>query len=190
MDYTTWLLFLHVLAGCLLLGHALLVPHLHGALRRAASPSAVRDAAELMRRASQLNPVFAIALLATGVVLGRSSVFSEGWLVLPTAAWLVNSALAARVLRPLGIKIGGAAAVAPDGAVTPELEALRRSRRLDVAANVMAANDLASLFVMVEKPGVVAAAAVFVAAHLVVLLVWRFARRLPAHSPARAVHRP
>jgi hypothetical protein len=104
--------------------------------------------------------------LGTGLFLGSSGWWSQAWFWVALASWLANSALAAAVIQRLGRALGRATAAAGEGPVTGEIDRLRRSPAWDVAGDAMLANDLAILYVMLDKPGLAGALALLAAAQL------------------------
>jgi len=145
-------LFVHVVAAVALVGHSLASPITRAVLREACT---IRDAGRIAafeHRLSRWNPVIALVLLASGVYLGSAGWWTQGWFYVSIAAWLVNAALAGRVVGPWVAALTAAADAAGEGPVPPGVDALRRSTRPAVAAQVMLANDIAILFIMMNKP--------------------------------------
>jgi hypothetical protein len=165
-------LFAHVLAAAVLVGSSLSAPALHGAIRRAATVAELRPWTRFARDAARLNPASAVVLLATGIYLA-SGRWTEGWIQVGLALFVVNSALAVRVVKGTLARLGLAAA-SGEGAVTESLDALRRSVALEVATHLLIANDVAALYLMVAQPGLAASLAVtVVAAAAAIALAWR-----------------
>jgi hypothetical protein len=158
-------LFVHVLAAFALVGHSLGSPLTRAVLREAESLAEVRRVVAFERRASKLNPVVALVLLASGIALGSAGWWVQEWFYVAIAGWLANGLLAGRVLKPsLGALMSAAAS--GEGPVPPHVDALRRSAKLAVVAQVMLANDLALLFIMMNKPSLAWSLAAFGAANL------------------------
>jgi hypothetical protein len=84
------------------------------------------------------------------------------------AAWVVNAVVAAALVKPaIGRVALGAAATA--GAVGEGLHALRWSPRWSAGGDVLLANDVAILFLMVAKPGLGASLFTVAGAHALVI---------------------
>lgn len=73
-----------------------------------------------------------------------------------------------------------AAVAAGEDPVPAKVDALRRSTRLAVAAQVMLANDVALLFIMMNKPSLLAAAGAFALVNGVLVGLALVPRRAPA----------
>src|SRR5512138_2618467 len=80
-----------------------------------------------------------------------------------SAVWIVNSTLAAVFVDGSTSQLS--AAIGPrEGNIDKTVDAIRRSRRWDVAFDVIRANDLAMLYVMFQKPGLTESVLVIAAA--------------------------
>jgi len=146
------LVFVHVASAMVLVGHSLGAPLVQVMMREARTLPALRAWLEFARRSARWNPPAALVLLFSGVYLGASTGWwRQGWFLVALAAWIVNAALAARVLKPAAAALGQAAALAGDGPVPDSLDRLRNGARWS-AARVMLANDLVILYVMIDKP--------------------------------------
>lgn len=154
--------FAHVLAAVALVGHSLSSPIARAMLKEAATVEDVRRIVALEGRMSRSNPLVALVLLGTGIYLGSAGWWYFGWFYLSIALWVVNSLLAARVVGPWAGALAAATAEG-QGRVSSRIDALRRSKTVSVAAQVMLANDIGLLFVMMNKPSLVASAAVLAA---------------------------
>lgn len=153
----TLMLYLHILSAALLVGSSAAARRARRVLLDASQQASLRAVAEVSRRISLANPVFAMLLLASGLYLGSAGFWSMAWFWVALAAWVANLALAAMVLGPAGARLGMAAARAGDGAIPPHLDALRRARAPALAADAMIGLDLGVLLLMVAKPTAVAA---------------------------------
>lgn len=161
-------LFLHILAAMVLVGGSLFTQLLRGPIRSATSIGALRGWLDLGRRSARLNPPSALLLLATGLWLGRDGWWDFPWFWVAVGAWAVNATLAVAVVRRAAVAVAVAAARAGDGPVSSGIDRLRRSRSWALAETVMATNDLALLFLMVDKPALGRSLAVVALAHLAV----------------------
>ncbi|MCC7383370.1 MAG: DUF2269 family protein [Deltaproteobacteria bacterium] len=146
------ILFVHVLAGVVLLGGSIFAPLTRAAIRRAETLGALRSWLDFARRSARANPVAAMLLLGTGLYLGSAGWWSAPWFAAASVLFVINSAFAARVVAAESMRLGRAAAVLPDGAVPDHLDRLRWSLRWDTAADVLVACDVATLFLMTNKP--------------------------------------
>ena len=151
-EWYSLVLFVHVVAAVALVGHSLTTPISRAVLREARTVRDVGRLAAFEHRLSRWNPAIALVLLASGVYLGSAGWWWQGWFYVSIAAWLVNSALAARIVGPGVAALAAAADAAGDGPVPPGVDALRRSTRLAVASQVMLGADIAILFIMMNKP--------------------------------------
>jgi hypothetical protein len=177
-------LFVHVLAAVVLVGHSLFAPFVHAAIRKATSPAALLGWLGLARDSARVNPLAALTLLATGVYLAAGR-WSEGWLQVASVLFVVSSALAIGVVKATGERLARLAAASLErGGLTDELEALRHSRRWTAAADALLANDLAALYLMVAQPGLVGSILATVAANAA-LLAWRALRNRGAPAASR-----
>jgi hypothetical protein len=76
----------------------------------------------------------------------------QPWFLVALGAWLANSLLAVLVVKRRASATAAAAGRTAGNAITPAIDALRRSPAWDVAQRVMLANDLAMLYLMFNKP--------------------------------------
>jgi hypothetical protein len=141
------------------------------------------------RPLSLLNPISALGVLASGVYLATQAHFwMLSWVQVAVAAWVVNSLVAARIVKPV---LQGVAREVAAGA-TPEpgtrLDALRWSARWTHGGDMLAANDVVVLCLMTVKPGLTGSILVLLAANLAVLgfRVLALARRWSAPRMAGA----
>ena len=167
----------HIAAGAVLMGETAVAPFHYRSLKRAPVRTAVRSWLDAARRHAALEPAAAMALLVTGVVLGGRSVLTSAWLLLSLVAWLLNSGLAVLVV--------GRGMTWLDGTVsgTPEGESLEPALtghvigRAEVGSWIMAANDIAVLWLMVAKPDTIRAIQGVVIVHATMALIGMMTRR-------------
>jgi len=96
----------------------------------------------------------------------------------------MNSALAVGVVKATGQRVAALALADAGAAVSPALDTLRRSPRWALAADALIATGLATLFLMVAQPGLLASVAVAVGANAAMLGLRAIqGRRLTAPSP-------
>ncbi len=146
------ILYLHILSASLLVGGAVAARVARQSVLGAPDLASLRGAADVVRRVSLAHPGFAMVMLASGLYLGRVGFWREAWFWAAVAAWILNSALAARVLAPSGRRLGMAIARAGDGPIPVQVEALRSARAPAIAADVMLGLDLAVLLLMIAMP--------------------------------------
>lgn len=163
MTLDTAVTALHVLSAIFLVGHSFATPHLLSAIRGAPSVAALWPALRFGHDSARASPVAALVLLASGIWLG-SGRWDEGWLWLSVVLWVVNTGLAVGVMQRTGERIAALASAAGDGPVPPEIDAVRRSERWTLAAELLVAYDLATLALMYVQPGLVGSLALAAAA--------------------------
>ncbi|HUU33671.1 MAG TPA: hypothetical protein VMW48_06380 [Vicinamibacterales bacterium] len=171
----TLMLFLHIGAAIALVGHTLGAPALHASLREATTASDVARLLGFAGRSARWNLAASLVLLVSGLSLGAAGWWQQSWFALAVAAWIANALLATRVVKPSAGALMAAAVSTGDGPVGREMERLRHSTGWALAARAMIANDLAILYVMIDKPGLAHAAGVMLVAHTALAGVW-FAR--------------
>lgn len=162
----------HVFSAVLLIGGGLLAaPALHAAMHSAASVSELRRWLTVSRPLDRITPLSSIVLLGTGIYLASTGDWwAAGWVQVAIALWVVNSLIAAVLVRPPEAGFARLVASAEGEAITGDLAAARTSATNAVAPRLLVANDLGVLFLMVVKPaGYLAPLGVILAAHLVVL---------------------
>jgi len=145
-------LLAHVTTATVLIGHALLAPLIRRATLSADSLASLRTWLDFGERAAKANPVAAMILLTSGVYLGSVGWWTQPWFYVAAAAWLANSLLATLVIRKTAMRIGRAAGLR-DGAIDPDVDRLRQSPGWHAAETILASNDLAMIYVMFLKPG-------------------------------------
>ena len=165
----------HVTAATLLIGSATVAMYTRRAIVSATSLPVLRAWVEFGRRSSRANPALAFAVLASGVYLGSYGWWGQPWFYVAAAAWVLNTALAARVIRPMAGALGAAVGRATGDAIPPDIDAIRRSLVWPAAGAMMRASDLAMLYVMFTKPSLVESSAVILlaAVSLVVIEIGR-----------------
>jgi hypothetical protein len=154
MNLYLLILFVHVAAAVALVsGSVIGSPAVRRAVRRARTTDDIRAVVAVGRPLLVLEPVAALLVLGSGLYLTSALRFwTLGWVQVAMAAWLVNAAVAAALVKPaIGRVAAGVAATA--GVVGEGLHALRWSPRWSAGGDVLLANDAAILFLMVAKPG-------------------------------------
>lgn len=181
MSTYSLIVFIHVVAGVVLIGSSLSTLFLRAALRRAQTVGQLRSWLSLTQASGRIDPIAAMVLLATGIYLGVQGWWNTGWFVASVGLWLVNSLYGARTTgRALG-HLAEACAKAGGEQLSAEIDSLRRSRSLELAADVMLGGDLAVLFLMTNKPGPVGSLVTVVLAQAIVhALRWVHSSRTQA----------
>ena len=146
--------FVHVMSAVVLIGGGLLAtPVVHGGIRRAGTVSELRRWLSVGRPLDWIDPLSSIALLATGIYLAsRGEWWGESWVRLAVALWVVNATLAGVAVKPSMSRLARLADIAESEQITPQMDTLKDSRNLTVITDLLLANDLGVLFLMVTKP--------------------------------------
>lgn len=184
------ILFVHVLAAIVLIGAGILAaPVIHAAIRSAPSASEIQRWLGIGRPLARISPLSSITLLVTGAILASlGDWWREGWLVVALALWVISAAVATVMNRAIG-RVTRLAAES-EGGMGPELEGARRAPGMTLVPDVLLASDLAVLFLMVVKPGGLAApivVAVVAVAGAVAARKLLSALRLPSGTTRPAV---
>jgi hypothetical protein len=165
-----WIVFIHVLASVVLLGDSVLgSPAVRAAVRRAETAQEVRAYLAIGRPLAVVTPIAALLVLASGIYLTSVIRFwALGWVQVATACWLLNGAVAGALVNP-AIARTAADAAGANGPVSPRLHRLRWSARWSFGGDLLMANDLSILFVMVMKPALTGSLLAVAAANTLVL---------------------
>lgn len=155
MGSYTLVVFIHIAAAVMLLATSILgEPAVRAAVRRATDAAELRAYLAIGHPMSMISPVAAILLLASGIYLtSRGMFWALGWVQVAVAFWVVNSVLAAALMRPAMKRVQAEADTAGDRAVGPSLDRLRWSQAWTWSVDLMAANDAAVLCLMTLRPG-------------------------------------
>lgn len=185
IDVYSVVLLAHVSAAIALVSSGLFAPLVRRALIAAPSMDGVRLWLDFGRRAARANPAVSLAVLATGIYLGSAGWWSQPWFFVAGATWLANALVATLVVKRAAAATAAAAARTQGGAVTPEVDALRRSRAWTFGMDVLLASDFSLLYLMFNKPGLIESllvvdGAVGVAVAVRAVLGWRAAAAVPA----------
>jgi hypothetical protein len=189
MRWYTLVVFIHSAAAvALLAGSVIGSPAVRAAARRAATAQELRAYLALGGPLLVLEPVAALAVLASGIYLTAFWGWAPGWIQVAVGLWILNMVVAAALVHPAHKRIAQAAAAAGDEPVGPQLQALRSSPRWLLGGDVLMANDAAVLFLMVAKPGLAVSLATAAGLNVVVLAVRLVVSRVrrPAASVAAA----
>jgi hypothetical protein len=146
--------FIHVLAAILLVGSSLFGPMLGMALRRAGTVGSLREWARYFALVVKVTGPAAGIVLASGLYLGfAGDWWGSGWLEVSLALFILAGVGAVGVLDPAAKRLVESSEAAADGPVTAELDQLRRHRRTSSVESMMLATDVAIVFLMTNKPG-------------------------------------
>lgn len=187
MDLYAAIVFVHVLAASVLLGTSLVFPLTRRTLRSVRTVAELRAWLAFARSSSSANPACALVLLATGLYLGSNGWWTTAWFGVAVGLFVVNGFYAARAVEGASAALGAATAEAGDGPVPQPVEALRWSSRLDLPADLLLANDVSALFIMIVKPGLLGCAVAVAVANGALLALRRRRRAGRADTPAVAV---
>lgn len=173
MDLYTLLVFVHVAAAVTLLsGSVVASPAVRAAVQRARTRQEIRAYLAIGRPLLVLEPVSALIVLATGVYLTSVAGFwSQGWIWVAVAFWVVNAAIAGAIVKPAITRISALAAESADGAIGQDLDAIRWSKAWTRGGDALMAIDGAMLYVMTTKPELIGSLLVVVAAGAIVAAV-------------------
>jgi uncharacterized membrane protein len=158
-------LFAHILSAMVLVGSSLFAPLVRRAIQAAGTQAELKQWLALGRRAALANPAASLVLLGTGIQLGRAGWWTQSWFWVAVSAWLVNSVLAVRVVKQTARAVAIAASRAGEGVVGVEIDRRRRSRAWELAERAIAASDVAVLFLMIDKPGLLPSIVVLALVH-------------------------
>jgi hypothetical protein len=161
------ILFAHVVAGVGLLATGLFAPLTLHLIRAARTLGELRAWVAFEQRSTRWNPAAAFLLLATGVYLGSYGWWTQPWFFVALGAWVVNAALAAAIVKRTAGALAHAAQGPGEAPVPAGLNVMRWSRGWTAASASLLASDLAILYVMFDKPGLMASLLLAVLANVV-----------------------
>lgn len=178
--------FIHVASAVALLGGSVIgSPGVRAAAQRARTTQEVRAYLSIGRPLLVLEPIAALAVLASGVYLTSAAGFwAVGWIQVAAVFWLVNAVIAGTLVKLAMSRLAAAADRAADGAVGPRLDTLRSSPAWGFGGDLLKANDAAMLYLMVLKPELIGSLVVIVAANLAVAAARVFRRGAGARGGA------
>ena len=166
----SFILLVHVSAGMFLIGNAVVGRRLRQGILAATSPGALRTLLSVFTRAAHAGPPLAVVVLATSVDLGSYGAWAQPWFYVAIGLWVLQAALAARAIRPTARALAGAVG-AEDATIAPAVDVIRRLAAWAAAGAVMRGNDVSMLFLMLDKPPLVAAVTVVLCAATLSVLV-------------------
>lgn len=172
MRFYDVVVFVHVLSAVTLLGGGILAtPTIYAAIRRADTVADLRRWLAVGKPFGLINPLSSIALLASGVYLSSvSNRWGAAWVQVAVVLWLANTVLASAVLNPSMKALVQSAFASRNTSIGPDLARLQRSPRTAFTHQVMTANDVGVLFLMVTKPTAYLVALLVVAVAQLILL--------------------
>lgn len=178
MNLYELLVFVHVAAAVALLsGSVIASPSVRAAVRRARTTQEMRAYLAIGRPLQLLEPASAMVVLATGIYLtSAASFWSQGWVQVATAFWLVNAVVAGTMVKPVTSLVAAQAEASADGPVGHDLDTLRWSARWSLGGDLLLANDAAMLYVMTMRPELAGSLLVVAAANIIVAVA-RVVRR-------------
>lgn len=176
-------LFLHVITAILLVGGSMW-SHVAGAmLARSETVEGARSHASFLQTFSRASgPLAALVLLAGIYMATDAGLWGEAWLVASLVLFLLVGAGAALVVDPSTTRMVRVLDEARAGAMTPAIAGELADPRLTVVLSLFAASDLALVFLMTNKPGLIGSLTV-IGAFEAVGALWA-ARELRAHRVA------
>lgn len=184
MSTYTGILFLHIAAAVLLLGTSIVgEPVVRAAARRADRAGEVSTFLSIGHRMTTISPPAALLVLISGVYLttvGRN--WTLGWIQVSVALWLINSFVAAVVVKSATQQVSEEADAAPEAPVGPGLDRLRWAGGWTWGGDLLAVNDAVMLYVMVIKPTLAGSVTTLILAWMLVAVI-RIA--LGLHRPPR-----
>lgn len=158
MDLYNVALFVHVLGAIVLVGMGFFMPILMGALQRTPTVTGVREWAKVLHAVAKLGNPAAVLTLLTGLFMTwQEWSFAEGWIIVSLVLFVIAGGIAGGVLDPELKKLQTAAAEAPDGPVTKDLRDMAKVPRIHTFESLLFGVDLAIVFLMTNKPGLVGA---------------------------------
>lgn len=186
MDLYTLIVLAHIAAAVSLLsGSVIASPGIRSAIRRARTVQEMRAYLGIGRPLLLLEPVSAAAVLASGAYLTSVANFwTQGWIQVAVAFWVVNAVVAATLVKPAIGRLTSRAAASPDGPVGQDLDTLRRSPRWHFGGDALMANDAAMLYLMTLKPELVGSLLAVAAANAVVAVARASLRVRPTRAAA------
>jgi len=185
MDLYEANVLVHIAAAVALLSSSVVAsPGIRRAVRRARTVQELQVCLAIGRPLLVLEPASAVVVLVTGIYLTNVAGFwTQGWVQVAAAAWVVNAMAAAMLVKPAMASLSSAAEASTEGQVGRDLDGLRWSFRWSIGGDVLLATDASMLYLMTMKPGLTGSLLVAVLANVAVAAV-RGARRL---RRARAV---
>ncbi len=187
MDLYNVALFAHIVGAIFIVGMGFFNPFMANALTRTPTVAGVREWAGVLHKISKAGGPFALLILASGIymVIAQYS-FAQPWVIVSLVLFVVAGGIASGVLDPAIAKIVAAAKDTPDGPVPDELRALTTNSRMHDFEAMLFGVDLALVFLMAVKPGLLGALAVVVAGVAVGGIRIALAHRRHEQTPAVA----
>lgn len=155
-------------------------------VHRASTMEQVRAATLNVPVVGPLMGMSVLLLLAMGIAMIYAGQFpwSTGWINVVFALTIVLAILGPAVTGRRAEALHAAASAAPDGPVTPEIDARRRDRVFNYMVFLSLFELIAALYVMVNKPELLAAITIAAAGALLAVLPTTFILRSNSRQAA------
>lgn len=161
MDLYHVVLFAHIIGAVVIVGMGFFMPVVMGGARRAQTVSSLTDWLRVMQKMSKMAGPAAGLVLATGLYMGWAQFsFTQGWLAISLALFLLAGSIAAGVLDPLIAKALAVLDNTPEGPVTEDLRSVALPPKAHNIEALLFGVDLAIIFLMTNKPALLPALAV------------------------------
>ena len=158
MDLYHVVLFVHIMGAIVLVGMGFTMPVLMGALTRTATVQGVRDWAKALHVIAKMGNPAALLVLLSGLYMAWDQFsFAQGWIIVSLVLFFIAGGIAGGVMDPELKKLEAAAAEAADGPVPADLRAMTAAPKLHNFEALLFGVDLAIVFLMTNKPGLVGA---------------------------------
>jgi len=146
------MVFVHVVAASIIVASSLVGLIARAVMSTARDLQSLGSALGIATRLERVAPFAGLVTLGTGIYLGMQGWQQAAWFWGALSVFLLNVVLAAAVVGAAARRLQVAIAAAGSGPITIEVDALRSARAPAVAANLMLAGDVATLFLMTNKP--------------------------------------
>lgn len=149
-------LFLHIVFAIALVGGSVWAHVTASLLPRAGSIEGIRSHVRFLAAISKSGGPLAMLVLIPGLYMAFSGGhWGAGWPGVALVLFAATGGLAFRVLEPGVQRVQAVLDETPDGPITPEVGAKLANPKLTMATWLMAGMDLAIVYLMTNKPGLV-----------------------------------
>lgn len=163
MELFNVVLFIHIACAILLVGGSLWVHVGHGVMHRARTVDGALTQARFIALFARAGGPLAAGTLLAGVYLAfAADRWDDGWLIVSLALFVFAGAAFGTTVSPGAARQVELLTSTPDGPLTPAVRAALHDRRYEAVMTVMAGADAAILFLMTNKPGLLASVGVAV----------------------------
>ncbi len=157
MTLYPYALFLHIVGALALGASNVVILLVFSGIRGATTVANVRFWGTVARRTRQLTAFSPIVLLLSGAYMVFTAWgWTTPWIDVSLALMIAMALLGPRVVGPRFAKVGKSAAQSADGAISPELHALRDDQALWLGVAVSMALYLSVIYLMTVKPALLA----------------------------------